>query len=84
MNYILHFCRNKKCNNGWIDKDLTHSQAPPKWKYCIDCCNKLGIDFDSQTPTSNLTEKELKLKKKKAEQIKKSILRGKKGGVKAS
>lgn len=61
MNYVMHFCRNKKCNNGWIDKDLTNAKStPPSWKYCEDCCKELGIDFDAQTPTSNLTEKELK------------------------
>ena len=61
MNYVMHFCRNKKCNNGWIDKDLTNAKThPPQWKYCRECAEKLGIDYDAQTPTSNLTEKELK------------------------
>ena len=66
MNYVMHFCRNKKCNNGWIDKDLTRcTSIPPSWKYCEDCCKELGIDFNSQTPDSNLTEKELEIKKQK-------------------
>lgn len=48
MNYVMHFCRNKKCNNGWVDKDLTNVKTnPPKWKYCKECADKLGIDFDS-------------------------------------
>lgn len=60
MNYVMHFCRNKKCNNGWIDKDLTNVKTnPPDWKYCRECAEKLGIDYDAQTPTSNLTKKEL-------------------------
>ena len=66
MNYVLHFCKNKKCNAGWIDKDLTRATSiPPSWKYCKECAEKLGIDYNSQTPTSNLTEKELETKNKR-------------------
>ncbi len=66
MNYVMHFCRNKKCNNGWVDKDLTRSTTyPPQWKYRKECCEKLGIDYDAQTPDSNLTEEELNLKNEK-------------------
>lgn len=68
MNYVIHFCRNSRLsernknyyNNGWIDLDLTNAKSnAPDWKYCRECCEKLGIDYDAQTPTSNLTEKEL-------------------------
>ena len=66
MNYVMHFCRNKKCNNGWIDKDLTRCTTfPPNWKYCWECAEKLGIDYDAQTPDSNLSKKELEIKNKK-------------------
>ncbi len=66
MNYVMHFCRNKKCNNGWIDKDLTNVKStPPDWKYCRECAEKRGIDYDAQTPTSNLTPKELKERERK-------------------
>lgn len=66
MNYVMHFCRNKKCSNGWIDKDLTNVKTnPPDWKYCRECAEKLGIDYDAQTPTSNLTPKELKERERK-------------------
>lgn len=69
----MHFCRNKKCNNGWIDKDLTDARVnPPSWKYCKECCKKMGIDFDSQTPDSNLTPKELAHKKMLQERLKKA------------
>lgn len=69
MNYVMHFCRNKKCNNGWIDKDLTDARVnPPDWKYCRECAAKLGIDYDAQTPTSNLSKKELAFLEKKKEQ----------------
>ena len=57
--YVIHFCRNKECNNGWIDEDLTHAvTVPPKWKYCRECAEKLGIDFNSQTPDDAKTEKQ--------------------------
>ena len=66
MNYVMHFCRNKKCNNGWLDKDLTNAKSTPAdWKYCRECAEKRGIDFDAQTPTSNLTSKELKERERK-------------------
>ena len=65
MNYVMHICRNKKCNNGWIDKDLTNAKVnPPDWKYCRECAEKLGIDYDKQTPTSNLTPAELEHRNK--------------------
>ena len=71
MNYVMHFCRNKNCNNGWIDKDLTNVITnPPKWKYCRECAEKLGIDYNAQTPISNLTEKELLHKEKMKERAK--------------
>lgn len=49
--YVFHFCKNKECNNGWVDEDLTGVKSrPPMWKYCEECCRRLGIDFDSQKP----------------------------------
>ena len=73
MNYVMHFCRNKECNNGWVDKDLTGATTfPPKWKYCKECAKKLGIDFTKQTPNSNLTKKELAEKTKRIEKLKKA------------
>lgn len=69
MNYVMHICRNKKCNNGWLDKDLTNAKTnPPDWKYCRECAAKLGINYDAQTTTSNLSEKELLHLEKKKEQ----------------
>ena len=41
MKYVIHFCHNKKCNNSWIDKDLTNVKSrPPSWKYCPECETK--------------------------------------------
>ena len=59
MNYVNHICRNKKCNNNWIDKDLTRVRSlPPSWKYCRECCEALGIDFDKQRPSNYMTDKQ--------------------------
>ena len=75
MNYVMHFCRNKECNNGWVDKDLTGATTiPPKWKYCKECAEKLEIDYDAQTPDSNLSEEELEIKKQKRERLAKNKL----------
>ena len=69
MNYVMHFCRNSRlsersknyCNNGWIDKDLTDARLlAPSWKYCRECCEKLGIDFEKQKPSDYMSEKEVK------------------------
>ena len=60
-NYVLHFCKNKECNNGWLDIDKTNvKDYPPHWKYCEECCKKLGIDFNKQTPKSNASIEKLK------------------------
>lgn len=51
MNNVVHFCKNRQCNNAWIDKDLTKAKSrPPQWKYCRECCERMGIDFDTQIP----------------------------------
>ena len=57
MNYVVHFCKNPDCNNCWIDKDKTHVKTvPPKWKYCKECCKKLGIDFNKQKPDRKVSK----------------------------
>lgn len=61
MKYVIHFCKNKKCNNGWVDEDLKDSKTiPPNWKYCEECCKKMGIDFKSQIPPKNTRKNNLK------------------------
>ena len=58
MNYVNHFCKNSKCNNNWLDVDVTNAKTiPPQWKYCKECCKSLGIEFDSQTYKSKLSDK---------------------------
>lgn len=84
MNYVAHDCRNSRlkpsdknyCNSRWVDKDLTNVKtSPPDWKYCRECCKKLRINYDAQTTTSNLTEKELKKRERLKEISKKAILK---------
>ena len=66
MNYVIHICRNKQCNNGWLDKDLTNVKTnPPSWKYCRECAEKLGIDFEKQKPSDYMTEEEKQMRKEK-------------------
>ena len=44
MSYVVHYCKNKDCNNAWIDEDLTNAQTrPPMWKFCNECCEKYGF-----------------------------------------
>ena len=46
--YVYHICRNKECRNGWLDIDETNAKTiAPSWKYCRECAEKLGIDFDN-------------------------------------
>ncbi len=62
MNYVAHDCRNTRngtCNNRWIDKDINHvTTKPPTWKYCKECCKKLGINFEKQKPSDYRTEEQ--------------------------
>ncbi|MCD8024742.1 MAG: hypothetical protein LUE64_04335 [Candidatus Gastranaerophilales bacterium] len=59
MNYVMHYCRNKNCNNGWIDKDLTSVKTyPPAWKYCRECAERMGIGFEKQKPSDYRSEEE--------------------------
>lgn len=64
MSYVVHFCKNNKCNNAWIDSDITNAKTiPPQWKYCKECCNQLGIDFNAQEYKSNLSDEEKQKRK---------------------
>lgn len=71
VDYVVHYCRNKECNNAWIDTDKTKvKDYPPHWKYCRECCEKLGIDFDKQTTKSNASSKQLEAYAKGKENLK--------------
>lgn len=63
VEYVAHDCRGTRdgsCNNRWIDKDKTKCKTQiPTWKYCRECCAKLGIDFDKQKPSDYMDENSL-------------------------
>lgn len=59
------------CNNRWMDKDLTGATTQiPTWKYCKECCEKLGIDFDSQKPSDYRTVEQQKAINEKLQKLK--------------
>lgn len=84
--YVAHDCRNSRrsekskhyCNNRWVDVDMTGATTLiPSWKYCRECCEKLGIDFEKQKPSDYRTEEEnrkiLNHSKKMIEKLKQKI-----------
>lgn len=39
--YVMHVCKNKLCNAGWLDIDDYNAKTyPPKWRYCPECQGK--------------------------------------------
>lgn len=74
MNYVAHDCRNTRnntCNNRWIDKDITKATTQiPTWKYCCECCEKLGINFENQKPSDYMSEEEKEMRRIKLEKSK--------------
>lgn len=57
------------CNNRWVDVDKTGAKTQiPNWKYCRECCEKMGINFEKQKPSDYRTDE-------RNEQIKKNIER---------
>lgn len=76
MNYVAHDCRNTRngtCNNRWLDKDLTGATTlVPTWKYCKECCKKLGIDFENQKPSDYRTPEQEKTIKDRLENLRKT------------
>lgn len=70
MNFVVHFCKNKKCDNAWIDEDLTNAKSrPPQWKYCAECCKKYGYINTSKPPLSKKQEEQLKKARSKIEKM---------------
>lgn len=64
MVYVVHFCKNRDCNEGWIGKDLTNAKTnPPQWKYCQICVENGYPDL--QRPL--LSEKQKERMKKMSE-----------------
>lgn len=80
--YVAHDCRNSRrsersknyCNNRWIDVDMTGATTLiPTWKYCRECCEKLGIDFEKQKPSDYRTEEEKEMRRIKLEKSKAAL-----------
>ena len=70
MNYVAHYCKNKSCNNSWIDEDLTNAKSrPPQWKYCPHCCEKLGCSNPSKPQLTKSKQEQLQKARSKVEQI---------------
>ena len=65
VDYVIHYCKNPKCNNSWIDEDLTNAQTrPPRWKYCDECCKKYGYVNPKTPPKKKLSQKQQETIKK--------------------
>ena len=57
--YVVHFCKNKKCNNAWVDEDLTNAISNvPRWKFCDECCRKYGYTNPTSPPKKILSAKQ--------------------------
>lgn len=57
--YVVHFCKNKNCNNAWIDEDLTNAISNvPRWKFCDECCRKYGYTNPTLPPKKKLSAKQ--------------------------
>ena len=80
--YVAHDCRNSRrsekskyyCNNRWIDVDMTGATTLiPTWKYCRECCEKLGINFEKQKPSDYMSEEEKEMRRIKLEKSKAAL-----------
>ena len=80
--YVAHDCRNSRCsekskyycNNRWIDVDMTRATTLiPTWKYCRECCEKLGINFEKQKPSDYMSEEEKEMRRIKLEKSKAAL-----------
>ena len=72
MDYVVHFCKNKECNNAFIAVDYTKvKDVPSHWRLCPDCCKKLDIDYGKQRPWNMRDEKTQKRIKEQIERLKK-------------
>ena len=45
----------------------------PTWKYCRECCEKLGIDFEKQKPSDYMSEEEKEMRRIKLEKSKAAL-----------
>ena len=60
MNYVIHYCKDPKCNNAFIDTDVTKAKTrPPQWRYCPECCEKFGYVNPDKPPISKKKQEQL-------------------------
>ena len=72
MDFVTHTC--KKCGCAFVAEDYTHvKNTPPSWRYCPECAEKLGIDYDKQTPKRNRTPEQNEHYKKISERGKQNL-----------
>lgn len=72
MDFVTHTC--KKCGCAFVAEDYTNCQdIPPHWRYCPNCSESLGIDYDKQKPWTNRTKEQNERYKKFAEIGKQNI-----------
>lgn len=70
MDYVVHYCKNKNCNNAFVAEDYTKVRdIPPHWRLCPDCCKELGIDYEKQRPWNMRDEKTQKRIKEQIERL---------------
>ena len=68
--YVCHVC--KKCKCAFVAEDYTNAKdIPPQWRFCPDCSQELGIDYEKQTPKSNRSPEENERIDKQIETLKK-------------
>lgn len=66
MDFVTHTC--KKCGCAFVAEDYTNCQdIPPHWRYCPECSQELGIDYDKQRPWTNRTKEQNERYKRFAE-----------------
>lgn len=66
MDFVTHTC--KKCGCAFVAEDYTNAQdVPPHWRYCPECAQAKGIEYEKQTPKTNRTPEENERYKKLGE-----------------
>lgn len=72
MDFVTHTC--KKCGCAFVAEDYTNCQdIPSRWRYCPECSEEKGIDYDKQRPWTNRTKEQNERYKKFAETGKQNI-----------
>ena len=68
MNYMLHYCKDRQCNVGFIDADLYNNSSPPKWKYCPECVSKGRVNPNRKPVDPEAVERMRMLREKRLQE----------------